>query len=91
MTMADEKAAKLALESFSDEFLKKKNVTGTGIQEIKPGKIGLAVYVDHKVEIDQLAQHDIIPEDVTVEVDGHEERVEVKVMDVGGRFEAEPL
>lgn len=89
--MADEKTAKLALDKFNDELLGKKNVTGTGIQALDSGELGVAVYVEQKVAREQLSDRDLIPEALTVEVAGRQERIPVKVIDVGGAFEAEPL
>ncbi|HMQ57706.1 MAG TPA: hypothetical protein PKE65_04100 [Rhizobiaceae bacterium] len=90
--MADEKTAKAALERFHDEFASKRNVVGTGIQQL-PGNegLGVAVYVSRKQAPSEIPAGDAIPESVTVAVGGTERKVRVKVVDVGGEFEAEGL
>lgn len=67
-----------ALDLFSDELTRKKNVVGVGKvpSESTAGDWDLAVYVEKKVPEDELAAADLVPR--TLEVPGRNQAVEVR-------------
>lgn len=92
MPMDEEQVARAALERFHDELMAKQNVVGAGVRKLPDGgELGVAVYVSHKVEAGKLDAGDLIPDTVTVEIAGKPHTVRLKVIDVGGPFEAEKL
>lgn len=67
-----------ALDLFSDELTRKKNVVGVGKvpAEETAGEWRLAVYVEKKVPEDELATADLVPK--TLEFTGSGQKVEVR-------------
>jgi hypothetical protein len=83
--MAKAEHVKKALDLYSDELTRKKNVVGVGRvpSETKAGEWDLAVYVAEKVPDNRLAAKDMVPKTLEVPGRGQKHAVKTQVIEQG--------
>jgi hypothetical protein len=86
--VAKEKSCERALAEHEDQLGALPNVTGLGIVPVVEGESGssnlaVAVYVTHKVPMEELDEDEVIPKRLSYDADGETRWVPVKVIEQG--------